>query len=563
LNRVVVVVVLLLFVVSSVIPISGFNLEQSTISSPSSDTLYVGGSEPGNYTKIQDAIGNATEGDTVFVFNGTYFENVVVDKSINLIGEDKDITIISGSDSSSVVVVTVNMVNITGFTIRNGYNGIEINSNYNTISNTTTISNGYAIELREARYNTITGNEIISNRLNGIYGDWNSDYNVILGNIISDNKYNGITLGESSYNTIKSNNISNNRYAGIFLCWPSGDNIISDNSFFNNGLKIRVLSDNIVTNNTVNGKPLIFIEDESNLVLPEAGQIILINCDNISIKNQNLTKATVGLTLINTNNCLISNNIINSNSLEAIIFGGFSNNITENTISGNRYGIKFDGSNNTINENTISINKYGIYATYNSYNNTIYHNNFINNIMNAADERNNTWDNGKSGNFWDDYTGEDNDGDGIGDTPYPIPGGYNEDRFPLIEPWDGGNQPPEIPKIEGKIRFKKGEGGVYSYVMFSTDPDGDYVCYLINWSNGTQEETGFFASGENITLNVTIPFDKGTYFIFKIKAKDVFDEESDWSILEITVPKSHNPIWWLNNLLDRFPLLSRLLGWLM
>jgi parallel beta-helix repeat protein len=428
-------IILLLVCVS--IPSTGRVMKQSSTVSYYGITLYVGGSGPGNYTKIQDAIDNASDGDTVFVYNGTYYEYVDVDKSINLIGEDKDTTIINGGDSYNVVWVKINKVNITGFTIREGSNGIEIESNYNTISNTTTISNGYGIELKEARYNTIKGNVIISNRFNGIYGDWISDYNVITGNIISDNKYNGITLLESSYNTIKGNNISNNRYAGIYLCWPSGDNTILDNSFFNNGLEIGGLYGNIVNNNTVNGKPLIFLEDESNMVLPEAGQIILIDCDNITIKHQDLSKASVGLTLIKTDNCLVSNNIISSNSLEGIFLRGFSNKITENTISCNRYGIQFLGSGNTIIVNTISNNSCGIYATYNSYNNTIYHNNFVNNTMNAADERNNTWDNGypSGGNFWDDYNGTDEDEDDIGDTPYPIPGGDNEDRFPLMEPW--------------------------------------------------------------------------------------------------------------------------------
>jgi pectin methylesterase-like acyl-CoA thioesterase len=61
------------------------------------NTLYVGGSGFGNYTKIQDAIDNASEGDTIFVHNGIYNENITIIKTINLIGEDKNTTIINGS----------------------------------------------------------------------------------------------------------------------------------------------------------------------------------------------------------------------------------------------------------------------------------------------------------------------------------------------------------------------------------------------------------------------------------------------------------------------------------
>ena len=91
--------------------------------------------------------------------------------------------------------------------------------------------------------------------------------------------------------------------------------------------------------------------------------------------------------------------------------------ITGNNASNNDYGIRmYDSSSN---------------------NNLLYHNNLIDNTQNAYDYSTNYWDNGypSGGNYWDDYTGEDTDGDGIGDTSYPIPGGTNEDRYPLMDPW--------------------------------------------------------------------------------------------------------------------------------
>jgi len=123
------------------------------------------------------------------------------------------------------------------------------------------------------------------------------------------------------------------------------------------------------------------------------------------------------------------------------------------------------------------------------------------------------------------------------------------------------NEPPDKPEIEGQRRFKEGEGGEYPYTIFSTDSEGDDVYYCINWSDGTIDWFGPYESGEEITINVTIPLEKGTYVLFKVKAKDIFDAESDWAILEVTVPKSQNM--WFLRWLERFPILNQIVNLLM
>lgn len=81
------------------------------------NTLYVGGSGQDNYSIIQDAIDNASDGDTVYVYNGTYPDNVRINKSISLVGENKNDTIIEGG-WGTVVYIDVVGVLVTGFTIR-------------------------------------------------------------------------------------------------------------------------------------------------------------------------------------------------------------------------------------------------------------------------------------------------------------------------------------------------------------------------------------------------------------------------------------------------------------
>ncbi len=87
--------------------------------------LYVGGSGLGNYTKIQDAINNASEGDSIFVYSGWYMENILINKSIDLIGQDEHTTIIAGGNRSVIIKIRDCQVEFSGFTVQN-YNGTNI-----------------------------------------------------------------------------------------------------------------------------------------------------------------------------------------------------------------------------------------------------------------------------------------------------------------------------------------------------------------------------------------------------------------------------------------------------
>ncbi len=123
--------IMLLLVGAGTIPsIGGINIERRDLQennaffrnfNPLGNILYVGGDGLGNYSSIQSAIDYARNGDTVFVYDDSspYIENVVVDKTINLIGEDKNTTIIDGNLSGDVINISANWVNISGFTIQN------------------------------------------------------------------------------------------------------------------------------------------------------------------------------------------------------------------------------------------------------------------------------------------------------------------------------------------------------------------------------------------------------------------------------------------------------------
>jgi len=233
-----------------------------------SDTIYVDDdfneSTPGwgidHFDKIQDGIDNANSNDTVFVFNGMYYENVVVNKKINLIGEDKNGTIIDGSNTGKVVSITTSNVYIDGFTIRNsGYfskdSGIYVGSYDNTISNNIFRDDTEGIYLWDSKFTTILENTIMDCDF-GIYL-FNSEYNSINDNVITENRV-GIYLEEESFNndihgniieynedgiwlklycnqnTIVGNNIRYNSYRGVFLDRFSDTNYFHYNNFIEN-----------------------------------------------------------------------------------------------------------------------------------------------------------------------------------------------------------------------------------------------------------------------------------------------------------------------------------------
>jgi parallel beta-helix repeat protein len=164
-----------------------------------------------------------------------------------------------------------------------------------TIRNATISNFEYGIWLNCSSNNSLAGNNITENVQAGVFLFWYSSNNSISGNNITANNYDGIFLGASSDNSISGNNITNN-YDGIAL-WYSSNNTVSGNVFFNDGLFAAGSYDNVVVDNSVNGKPLVYFENVSDCIVDDAGQVILINCNNIIVENLNLSHATVGVDL--------------------------------------------------------------------------------------------------------------------------------------------------------------------------------------------------------------------------------------------------------------------------
>jgi nitrous oxidase accessory protein len=336
-------------------------------------TIYVDDDAGANYTSIQDAIDNATDGDLIYVYNGLYYEHLTINKSIILQGEDKNNTIIDGNHLGIVINITANFVSVKGFTIKNcGENLSYTNNNIDT-----TIEIG-------SKNNTILDNRITWDYFPGLfYNPYGikvilySDNNDILNNEILQ-CINGIWL-ESSYNKICNNLFEMNGGDGIDLLTSEPDkpfcsnNNISNNTFYSissKGYGLAIwgthVKDNFIYSNTISDSYIgIHVEMSDN---------------NMVLKNNIKNCFYWGISVCNSDKNKVLNNTISYSKKAGIYLG-------------------YESNKNLIQNNNLTNNRIGIYLT-NNKRNKFYQNNFIDNrrhVKFAMKSLFNHW----KGNYWD------------------------------------------------------------------------------------------------------------------------------------------------------------------
>ena len=293
----------------------------------SQSTLHVGGNGPGNYSKIQDAIDNSSNGDTIFIHNGTYLEKLVIDKVLRLIGENANHVVINAMKTRNTITILVDNVIIDNLTIINSGNfdaGIKINANYCKIKNCKIENCWDGIELNLGEYNQINNCKISNNQNEGIYllnshytkilncqlsrnldSIWldSSNNNFVKNCSIEKNQEEGIQLKGSSYNEFVSCYISSNTVSyGMHFSYNSNDNEVYKCVISENGVGIFFLAglDGGLSGNSISfcsiaknsGTGIFFLEEES-----------WINDTHIHFNNIYGNKRSISLT--NANNCYI------------------------------------------------------------------------------------------------------------------------------------------------------------------------------------------------------------------------------------------------------------------
>jgi len=369
------------------IVLTGLLMLTLVVRESSGDTFFVDddapdggdGSEGDPYNNIQDAINASGQGDTVRVFAGTYYENVRVNKAVNLIGNGSETTTIDGGGNGDVVRIDEDYVNMSGFMVigsgdESQDSGISVESDHNLIFKNSCSNNNNGIYLWDSSDCNIENNTCSENNDHGIYVRESSSC-TIMNNTCSENSNYGIFLRESSDCTITNNSCSKNN-ASIFLLESSSctitNNAMNENDIVISGHFENWNSHTIDTTNTVNGKPVYYYKNDESLTVPYgAGQVILANCTGIHVVNQNFSNGSNGILVGYSSKITLMNNTCSANTRSGIALRSSDNNtIANNTCSANNwYGISLrDSDYNTLTNNTCKNNNVnGIYIAYSEF----------------------------------------------------------------------------------------------------------------------------------------------------------------------------------------------------
>ncbi|HVQ01669.1 MAG TPA: NosD domain-containing protein [Candidatus Thermoplasmatota archaeon] len=260
--------IILLFIGTAIIPSTGQNIEKSSLPTFTGKTIYVNcnntqgpwdGTLEHPYRTIQDGVNASNNMDTVFVFSGVYFENVRVNKSINLTGENRETTIVDANFSGSPISLQVNGISIHGFMAQHSGNVAYADG---------------GIQLRSWGYetnNNMIYDDIVKENLEGIFV-YHSVSNRFYNNIMEWNRESGFFCQKEMYNSTINNNIfMNNGHYGIFFAFETANNEIKNNIIKDNNISIyfiEVHSPNGIKDNQIshNGQGIEFQAVSWNLI---------------------------------------------------------------------------------------------------------------------------------------------------------------------------------------------------------------------------------------------------------------------------------------------------------
>ncbi|MBC7128618.1 MAG: right-handed parallel beta-helix repeat-containing protein [Thermoplasmatales archaeon] len=353
-----------------------------------------------HYEAIQPAIDAASNGDTIKVNEGTYYENIVINKEIILVGDP-----VIDAHGGVGISIEANNTLVENFTIYNGSIGIYVHNESFIIQNVT-INNCTA-------YKCLT-NESYGINLHNVSNSW-------VNNTQVNDTLCGMVLNNSLYINVTDCTAYNNTVAGIYLYYSNSNNITNCTVYNNTGIQgygiyLYHSSDNNITDcnvyNNFHGIHLFYSSNNniiSNDVYNNSGDGIFVASSSNHIISNDVYNNSNGINItgsISFYNNIISNDVYN-NSGDGICLYSYSthNNITSNYVYNNSNGIYLDySSNNNIISNYVYNNSNGIYLRISSISNNItdcnvYNNSYgieigsssNHNTLTGCNAYNNTW----------------------------------------------------------------------------------------------------------------------------------------------------------------------------
>ncbi|UCH88400.1 MAG: right-handed parallel beta-helix repeat-containing protein [Thermoplasmata archaeon] len=307
---------------------------------------------PEDFTSIQSAIDAASDGDTIYVYSGIYYERIVIYRELTLEGEDKETTIIDSQGGGGAVKIIADWVNVRHFTIRNGEQGLFITSSHVNIEDNIVEDFGWrAISFHTSMDNNIIGNTVSSSNYGIIFSS--SFDSIIAGNTITDTSY-GLLSILSSQNTIENNNLSSNTIYGLCLQGHSYNDVIG-NDIWNNPIGINM---DLSASAFMEGNYVSMSTRGINIYSYFAPTTPFITGNDITHNDYGI--------IMNAHMSLcaptITGNSINDNIYAIKVGDDCTPIIFNNEIINNDFGINYDPSSGLVVGNTIANNIYGIYA---------------------------------------------------------------------------------------------------------------------------------------------------------------------------------------------------------
>lgn len=385
------------------------------------ETIYVSGTGAScnltsAYSTIQEAVGAAADGDTIIICSDIeYVENVMINKSVNVYGNDSSDKAVVSADIASAPVFTIDAdhVNISNFILKDatGSYGLYSVASHGSIDNVTATNNDIGFYLETSSHNNLTSNIAHDNFDEGFRLSSNSNNNTLVDNTAYNQLYYGFYIHESSGNRLISNTAYNSSsWYGFFLHSGARENTLLNNTAYGNthhGFHVYQTSDNTLTgniayNNSVEGFRL---SSSSNNHL--TGNIAYDNLHNGFL----LTSGT--------GNILTNNSAYNNSQYGFYVHLSTGNQLLSNTASLQEDGFHvFSGSNNQLTSNTAYENDNGFYLDLSSNNNlssNIAYENLEHGFLFSSSSGNRISDNVAHGNLdygFYGYLSSDNDLDG-------------------------------------------------------------------------------------------------------------------------------------------------------